>query len=73
MVYFGGGGARSRLTIVGSMKIRTLDRITNISCQYPDLTCLSAIIVVCYDSAVYKCMLSGVGVAGRLHCIVRGV
>ena len=33
-------GTRSRFTIVGSMKIKTLDRITNIWCQYPDLTCL---------------------------------
>ena len=33
MVYCVGGGARSRFTIVGSMKIRTLDTITNILCQ----------------------------------------
>ena len=74
MVYCGeGGGARSRFTIVGSMKIRTLDIISNIWCHYPDLTCLRAIIEVCYDSTVLNCMLSGVVVAGRLHCIVRGV
>ena len=30
MVYSGGEGTRPRFTIVGSMKIRTLDRITNI-------------------------------------------
>ena len=69
----GGRGTRSRFTILGSMKIRTLDRITNIWCQYPDLTCLRAIIEVCYVSTVFNCTLSGVGVAGRLHCIVRGV
>jgi len=69
----GRGGARSRFTIVGSMKIRTLDRITNIWCQYPDLKCLRPIIEVCYDSTIFNRMLSGVGVAGRLHCIVRGV
>jgi hypothetical protein len=30
MLYSGGGGARSRFTIGGSMKIRTLDTVTNI-------------------------------------------
>jgi len=44
------GGMKSRFTIVGSMKISTLDRITNIWCQYPDLTCLRQIIVICYVS-----------------------
>jgi hypothetical protein len=74
MVYWGGGGTtRYRFTIVGSMKIRTSDRVTNIWCQYLDLTCLRAIIEVCYVSTVFNCMLSGVGVVGRLHCIVRGV
>ena len=34
---------------------------------------LKEIIEVCYGSTVYNCMLSGVGVAGRLHIIVRGV
>jgi hypothetical protein len=67
------GGKISPFTTVGSMKIRTMDRSTNISCQYPVLTRLRAIIEVCYDSTVFNCMLSGEGVAGRLHCIVRGV
>jgi hypothetical protein len=73
MVYSEEGGTRSRFTIVGSMQIRTLDRSTNIWCQYPDLTCLRAIIDVCYDLTLFNCILSGVGVAGRLNCIVRGV
>jgi hypothetical protein len=76
MVYSGkagGGATRSRFTIVSSMQIRTLDRITNIWCQYPDLTCLRAIIEVSYFSAVLSYLLSGVGVAGRLHWIVRVV
>jgi len=30
MVYWGEGGTKSHFTTVGSMKIRTLDRITNI-------------------------------------------
>jgi len=30
VVYWGEGGMRSRFSTVGSMKIRTLDRITNI-------------------------------------------
>jgi len=54
--------SHGRFTIVDSMKIRILDRITNIWCQYPDLTCLRAIIEVCYVSTVFNCMLSGVGV-----------
>jgi hypothetical protein len=70
---YSGEGTRSRFTILGSMKIRTLDRITNIRCQYPDLTCLRAIIEICYVSTVFNCILSGVWVAGGLQCIVRGV
>jgi hypothetical protein len=70
MVCCGEGGGDLIFTIVGSMKIRTLVGITNIWCQYPDLR---AITEVCYVSTIFNCMLSGVGVVGRLHCIVRGV
>ena len=71
MVY--SGGTRSRFTVVDSIKIRTLDRITNIDVNILIWHVLRAVIKVCHVSIVFHCMLSGVGVAGRLHCIVHGV
>jgi hypothetical protein len=69
----GGRGTRSRFTTVFSIKIRTLDGITNIWCEYPDSTCLIATVEVCYVSTAFNRMLSDVGVVGRVPCIVRGV
>ena len=71
----GEGGTRSRFTMVGRMKINTLDGITNMWLQYPDSTCLRPIIEIWYVSTVFKCMLSGVGEAGKnfgnLELIIR--
>ena len=57
-----GRETRSRFTIVHSMKISTLDSITNIWCQYPDFTCLKT---NNRNMLRFKCMLSGVWVAGK--------
>jgi hypothetical protein len=55
------GGTRSCFTIVASMKIRTLDRITNIWCQYRDLKCL----MTCNHSMLQKTASTACWVAWR--------